>query len=90
MLAEDTVPRLAAGVRFRFDEVRAVWVLLAPERLFQPNQIALEILTLVDGQRTLGQIADQLASRYEAPRTVIALDVASMLQDLSDRGALRL
>jgi pyrroloquinoline quinone biosynthesis protein D len=90
MLCEETVPKLAAGVRFRFDQVRSAWVLLAPERLFQPDEIAVEILKLVDGQRTLGKITDTLAARFEAPRTVIAADVATMLQDLSDRGALQL
>ena len=68
----------------------SAWVLLAPERLFQPDEIAVEILKLVDGQRTLGKITDTLAARYQAPRTVIAADVATMLQDLSDRGALQL
>jgi pyrroloquinoline quinone biosynthesis protein D len=90
MLCDETVPKFAAGVRFRFDEVRSAWVLLAPERLFQPDEIAVEILKLVDGQRTLGKITDTLAARYEAPRAVIAADVATMLQDLSDRGALQL
>ena len=90
MICEETVPKLAAGVRFRFDQVRSTWVLLAPERLFQPDEIAVEILKLVDGQRTLGTITDTLAARYEAPRTVIAADVATMLQELSDRGALQL
>lgn len=90
MLGEDTVPRLAAGVKFRFDEVRGTWVLLAPERLFQPDEIAVEILKLVDGQRTLGMITDTLTAQFQAPRAVIAADVATMLQDLNDRGALQL
>jgi pyrroloquinoline quinone biosynthesis protein D len=90
MLAEDTVPKLATGVKFRFDQVRGAWVLLAPERLFQPDEIAVEILKLVDGQRTVGGIADTLALRFEAPRALIAADVAALLQDLGDRGALRL
>jgi pyrroloquinoline quinone biosynthesis protein D len=90
MLDEETVPKLAAGVRLRFDPVRGAWMLLAPERLFQPDETAVEILKLVDGQRTVGTITDTLAALYEAPRTLIATDVATMLQDLSDRGALRL
>lgn len=90
MLGDDIVPKLAAGVKFRFDQVRGAWVLLAPERLFQPDEIAVEILKLVDGQRTLGGITDALAVRFQAPRAVIAADVATLLQDLGDRGALRL
>jgi pyrroloquinoline quinone biosynthesis protein D len=90
MLSEETVPRLAAGVKFRLDPVRGAWVLLAPERLFQPDEIAVEVLKLVDGQRTLGMISDTLAGRFEAPRTLIAADVARLLQELNERGALLL
>jgi pyrroloquinoline quinone biosynthesis protein D len=90
MLAEDTVPKLAVGVKFRFDAVRDVWVLLAPERLFQPDPIAAEILKLIDGERTLCAITDALVVKYQAPRALIATDVAALLQDLSDRGALSL
>ena len=90
MLSEETIPKLALGVKFRFDQVRGTWVLLAPERLFQPDEIAVEILKLIDGQRTLGQITDTLSAQYEAPRTLIAADVATMLQNLNDRGALQL
>ena len=90
MLSEQTVPRLAVGVKFRFDEVRGAWVLLAPERLFQPDEIAAEILKLVDGQRTLGGITDTLTAQFQAPRSVIAADVANLLQELNDRGALQL
>ena len=90
MLGDDTIPRLAAGVKFRFDKVRGTWVLLAPERLFQPDEIAIEVLKLVDGERTFCKITDALATQFQAPRMLIAADVSALLQDLSDRGALRL
>lgn len=90
MLSEEAVPKLATGVRFRFDQVRGAWVLLAPERLFQPDEVAVEVLKLIDGQRSLGQITDTLAEQFHAPRAVIAADVATLLLHLSERGALRL
>ncbi|AZI37682.1 coenzyme PQQ synthesis protein D [Caenibius tardaugens NBRC 16725] len=90
MIVEDAVPRLGAGVKFRFDKVRDAWVLLAPERLFQPDEIAVEILKLVDGARTIASIADTLASRFEAPRELILTDVVTLLQDLADKGVIRL
>ncbi|MFX5656585.1 pyrroloquinoline quinone biosynthesis peptide chaperone PqqD, partial [Acinetobacter baumannii] len=77
MIGEDAVPRLGVGVKFRFDKVRDAWVLLAPERLFQPDEIAVEILRLVDGARTIAAIADTLASRFEAPRELILTDVVT-------------
>jgi pyrroloquinoline quinone biosynthesis protein D len=88
--ADSTVPRFSAGVRLREDTVRGRWVVLAPEKLFMPDEQALEILKLVDGVRTLGEIVDSLAARYDADRDVIATDVVAMLQDLAGKGAIQL
>ena len=35
-----SVPRLARGVRLRFDRVRDAWLLLAPERVLMPDEAA--------------------------------------------------
>ncbi len=83
-------PRFKRGVKFRFDAVRDAWVLLAPEKLFMPDEIAVEILKLVDGARSLDAIIDDLAIRFDAPRDLIATDVGVVLQDLSARGAVEL
>ena len=88
--ADDTVPRFRPGVKFRFDPVRETWVVLAPERLFLPDEQAVEILKLIDGTRNLGAIADDLAARFSAPRDVIIADVAVMLGDLAEKGAIAL
>lgn len=90
VIAEDAVPRFGAGVKFRFDQVRDSWVLLAPERLFQPDETAVEILKLIDGVSSVGAIANGLAALYEAPRDLIITDVAALLQDLADKGVVRL
>ncbi len=84
------IPAFGAGVKFRFDQVRGAWVLLAPERMFVPDEQAVEILKLVDGKRSLGEIVTDLATRFNAPPEVIAGDVATMLRDLADKGAVKL
>lgn len=89
MTDEAVVPRFAAGVKFRFDATRKAWIVLAPERLFVPDDHAVEILKLVDGTNTLGRIVDDLAGRYEAPRALITGDVRTMLDDLADKGVVR-
>ena len=86
----DAVPRFAPHARFRFDEVRQAWIVLAPERLLLPDEQAVEILQLIDGERPVDNIIDELVRRYEAPRDVIAGDVVKMLQDLVDKKVLRL
>ncbi|WP_439817781.1 pyrroloquinoline quinone biosynthesis peptide chaperone PqqD [Zavarzinia sp. CC-PAN008] len=84
-LTEDSIPRLPRFVKLRHDEARGSWVLLAPERVFMLDQIAAEILKTVDGQRTLGAVIDDLASRFQAPRELIARDVTALLRDLAEK-----
>ncbi len=84
------VPAFPRHVRLQHDTVRDRWVVLAPERMFVPDDQALEILRLVDGMRTVAVIAADLARRYDASRDLIATDVMAMLQDLAIKGAIRL
>jgi pyrroloquinoline quinone biosynthesis protein D len=88
MIDAGAVPRLKSGVKFRFDRSRDAWVLLAPERLFMPDETAVHVLKLVDGQRTAADIVDALAAAFAAPRDVIEADVLAMLDDLRGKGAL--
>ena len=86
-MAEREVPRLARGMRLRQDQAReGRWVVLGPERMFVPDEIALEVLRLMDGARSLGAIVDDLAARFDAPRAEILADVAVMLDDLAAKG----
>jgi pyrroloquinoline quinone biosynthesis protein D len=87
-VSEASRPVLPRHARLKFDETRQVWVILAPERVLAPDQIAVEILQLCDGVRSVGQMIDQLAEKYAAERDAIAVDVIAMLQDLADKGFL--
>jgi pyrroloquinoline quinone biosynthesis protein D len=89
MVAGASTLRFAPHMRFRFDETRQRWVLLAPEKLFLPDETAVEILKLIDGARSVDAIVDDLATRFAAPREMIAGDVVGVLQDLADKGVLR-
>jgi pyrroloquinoline quinone biosynthesis protein D len=53
-----------------------------------PDEIAVEVLQLCDGVRSVGQMVDQLAEKYAAERAAILTDVIAMLQDLADKGFL--
>ena len=86
----DAVPAFNRGFRLRHDQVRGAWVVLAPERLFMLDEPAVEVLKLVDGARSIPAIVDELAIKYDAPRELIAADVQAMLQDLVEKGAIRL
>lgn len=82
-IAADSVPRLPRGVRMRFDAVRDAHILLAPERTFDLDETALAVLRLVDGTRSVGEIATALAATYAADRSEIEADVIAMLSELS-------
>lgn len=87
-VSETSRPKLPRHVRLKFDETRQVWVILAPERVLAPDEIAVEVLQLCDGVRNVAAMVDQLAVKYAAPREAIATDVIAMLQDLADKGFL--
>jgi pyrroloquinoline quinone biosynthesis protein D len=82
------IPRFARGVRLHEDKARGRWVVMAPERMFVPDETALEVLRLVDGARDVEAILDALAAKFDAPREEIAADVRPMLDDLVAKGAL--
>ncbi len=85
-VTESSTPILARGAQLRYDEARKVWVLLVPERVIAPDEVAVEILQLCDGTATVSAIIDTLAGRYAAPRDEISDDVVAMLQDLANSG----
>lgn len=87
-LTEDSRPMLPRHTRLRFDETRQRWVILAPERVLAPDETAVEVLQLCDGERRVAEVVDTLAAKYAADRDVIAADVISMLGDLADKGFL--
>jgi pyrroloquinoline quinone biosynthesis protein D len=61
-------------------------VIQAPERVLSPDPIAAEVLKLCDGERTVAEVAESLAVRYNAPKEQIEADIIVMLQDLADKG----
>jgi pyrroloquinoline quinone biosynthesis protein D len=86
---DGTVLSFPVHVKFRFDETRQAWIVLAPERLMLPDETAVEVLRLIDGERDVAAIVADLAHRFEAPREEIAADVMPLLQDLVDKKVLR-
>jgi pyrroloquinoline quinone biosynthesis protein D len=84
-LPPDAKPRLPRGVRFVHNEAQGGLVLLAPERVFRPDPIAVEILKRCTGEATFDAIVDDLAKTYSAPRERILADVSALLRSLADK-----
>jgi pyrroloquinoline quinone biosynthesis protein D len=89
IVGRETRPKMPPYLKLRHDAGRGRWVLLAPERILSPDQTAVAVLQLCDGQRTVEEIAAKLAEEYSAPADVIEADVLELLQDLADKGYIK-
>mgnify|MGYP004511738269 CR=1 FL=1 len=89
-VSAQTVAKLARGVRLREDSVRGQNVLLAPERALALDEIAVMIVNALDGERSLDQIAEEFAAKFEAPKDQILGDVIAFVDEFSKRRMLEL
>ncbi len=85
-VSADAVPKLWKLARLDFDPVRGRPVLLYPEGAVLLNDTGNAILELVDGRRTIGEIAGLLGERYQADVTA---DVVEYLTHLAERELIR-
>ena len=86
-LNENDIPKLPRHAKLRYDEARKKWIINAPERVFELDEIAAEIMQLVDGKSSIIDIVDVLIKKFEgATKDVVKKDVLSMLQPLAEKG----
>jgi pyrroloquinoline quinone biosynthesis protein D len=77
-------PRLVAGARLQYDDVREEHLLLIPEGAVRLNETAAQVLALCDGERSLDEIAAALSQRYAGAD--VADDVRELLGGMGERG----
>jgi len=75
----DAVPRLWKVARVDYDPVRGRPVLLYPEGAVFLNDTGAAVLRLVDGRRTVAEIAAALAAEYQHDVTTDVADYLDML-----------
>ena len=86
-LKENDIPKLPRHAKLRFDEARKKWIINAPERVFELDEIAAEVMQLVNGESSIIVIVDILVKKFEgASKEVVKKDVLSMLQPLAEKG----
>jgi pyrroloquinoline quinone biosynthesis protein D len=86
----DARPRLPHGVRLVHSEAQGGFVLLAPERVFKADAIAVEIIKRCTGEATIDAIVDDLAKTFAAPRERILTDVTALIGSLADKRLLEM
>jgi pyrroloquinoline quinone biosynthesis protein D len=89
-VANDAHPKLPRGVRLVHNEAQGGWVLLAPERVFKADAIAVEILKRCTGEATFSTIVDDLTATYNAPRERIHADASALIASLAEKKLLEL
>lgn len=82
-------PYLPRGVRLRHDTIRGRWVLLAPERIFEVDDVGVEILKRCDG-RSLVDMLQDLAAAFNVQPDDIRGDVETFLKDFAQKRVVEL
>jgi pyrroloquinoline quinone biosynthesis protein D len=76
-------------MRLRHDKARDTWTIQAPERSFMLDPIAHQVISRCDGAASIDQIVEGLCAAFpDAPRELIAGDVAKLVQDFVDKSVM--
>lgn len=62
--APEAVPHIRPGFRLQFEPAQGCRVLLYPEGMVKLNDSAGEILALVDGERSVADLVENLSDRF--------------------------
>lgn len=89
LISLDKKPALAIGSKIHFDKNRQQWMILAPERMISLDNISKEIIELCVGDFSIEMIVDKLASKFDAPPSLIQKDVLVFLEALCEKGIIR-
>ncbi len=77
-------PRIRSPARLKYDEARQTDILLLPERVILLNAAAGAILRLCDGNRTVGEIVQELEAAYQ--QSSLKEDIVGFLEIAASKG----
>ena len=87
IISSEIILKLPRHAKLRFDKARDKWIILAPERVFELDEIAYEVISRCDGERTVTDVVNELCLKFDqVEREVSMNDVVGMLQNLADKG----
>ena len=76
IIGEGSVPSFGAHMKLRFNEQRRKWVIQAPEKVFEPDETAVEILKMCDGKTSVGGIVDADEKKATVERVCAELGIS--------------
>jgi coenzyme PQQ biosynthesis protein PqqD len=83
-------PRRDPSVAWRVIQGEAVMVLPATGKVHTLNAVGTRFWELIDGRRSLAEIAEQLEEEFDAPADAIAADCRRFAGELAERRLLSL
>jgi coenzyme PQQ biosynthesis protein PqqD len=83
-------PRRDPSVAWRVIQGEAVMVLPATGKVHTLNAVGTRFWELIDGRRSLAEIAEQLEEEFDAPAHAIAADCQRFAGELAERRLLSL
>ncbi len=86
--ANDSIPEIAPGFRFQWEEAQNTHVILYPEGMVKLGSSAAEILKRCNGESTLGEIITDLKNQF--PGAELDDDVHNFLERAHENGWIRL
>jgi len=63
-ISANQIPMIDGGFRLQWEKAQDAWVLLYPEGMVKLNASAGEVLQLVDGKSSVGQIIESLQNKF--------------------------
>jgi len=78
------VPKLRPGFRFQWEPAQNAHVLLYPEGMVKLNDSAGAILGEIDGEKSVGQIVDNLERRFPEAGALLG-DICEFLRDAEQK-----
>jgi len=85
-ISTSTILRRARDVRFRAVDDETVVIRQEAAEALVLNELAGRILDLIDGQRTVGAVVDQLLLEYDVEAIDLVADVQEYLEELLATG----
>jgi hypothetical protein len=88
--ADGACPRREPAAAWRVVDGEAVMVLPSTGKVHTLNAVGTRFWELVDGERSIADIAAQIVEEFDAPVERIAADCRAFAVELSERGLLAL